>query len=534
MSELTDTTIQSLRDARAKGSITNLLKAAGITVASNLTSYDLEATAKNLFTVLTPLLKELPTEKGKGGDATHWKAVTAVNTTKQSIGVSEGNRNAFISITTKAYTAAYKEVGMDSFVTFAADEAAEGFDDVKDVNYYTMLSSLLIEEEAEIFGGNTSIALGTCGTPTLSDNTADGGTIPETTTLKVYCVALTPDGLRKGPSIGDNTYYKAVTGDVLFMSYTRTNADGSTDVIAGFNGQISAVASITTDTDGNNAHTVSASVTPVVGAVAYAWLVGPTTGAGALFYGISSVANIKIQDAVGAGTTAANNAGLASDLSQDDLIYDGLLSLINGAAQGDGDTSSGAYRNVLANGTPGTGTPLTGNGAAGVNEIETAFKHFWTRYRLSPDKIWVNAQQMLDITNLVLPSGGSSLVRFNVDPHDATRMIQAGVAGGLVIGSYLNKFGAAIQGQGNTTGRLIPIVIHPNCPPGTMVFTTYKLPYPLPKVPNLIQFKTRRDYYGLDYPVVSRKWTYGTYRSGVLQSYAPFSLGLITNIASTN
>jgi hypothetical protein len=51
-------------------------------------------------------------------------------------------------------------------------------------------------------------------------------------------------------------------------------------------------------------------------------------------------------------------------------------------------------------------------------------------------------------------------------------------------------------------------------------------------VSNVTQMLMRQDYYQLEWPLVSRKYEYGVYADGVLQCYAPFSLGVINNIAN--
>jgi hypothetical protein len=78
----------------------------------------------------------------------------------------------------------------------------------------------------------------------------------------------------------------------------------------------------------------------------------------------------------------------------------------------------------------------------------------------------------------------------------------------------------------------IPIQVHPILPPGTILFYTDQLPYPLNGVADVVRKKLRRDYYQMEWPLKSRKYEYGVYADGVLQHYAPFSLGVITNIAN--
>ncbi|MGH6851727.1 MAG: hypothetical protein ACREDJ_00710, partial [Methylocella sp.] len=73
---------------------------------------------------------------------------------------------------------------------------------------------------------------------------------------------------------------------------------------------------------------------------------------------------------------------------------------------------------------------------------------------------------------------------------------------------------------------------HPNMPAGTILMTTKMLPYPLAGVGNVVQIRTRQDYYQIEWPLVTRKYEYGVYADEVLQNYFPPSLALITNIGN--
>ena len=46
----------------------------------------------------------------------------------------------------------------------------------------------------------------------------------------------------------------------------------------------------------------------------------------------------------------------------------------------------------------------------------------------------------------------------------------------------------------------------------------------------MIQIKTRRDYYQLEWPVTKRRYEYGVYADEVLQNYAPFAFAILQNI----
>jgi len=78
----------------------------------------------------------------------------------------------------------------------------------------------------------------------------------------------------------------------------------------------------------------------------------------------------------------------------------------------------------------------------------------------------------------------------------------------------------------------VPITVHPNMTPGTILFYTDSLPYPLPSMNAIIRILTRQDYYQVEWPVVTRQYNFGVYADEVLQHYAPFSMGVISNIAN--
>lgn len=460
---------------------------------SGITAYDLEAPAKQLYPVITPLRNIIPRVSGKGGIQANWRGITGINTSGISAGVGGGNRGGVIATSTKDYTAAYKGLGLEDFATFEADMAAEGFDDVKALAVEGLLRSLMIQEERIILGGNNSLALGTPTTPTVSV-VANGGTLGAITML-VSVVALTLDG-----------YLNASLAAGVLGLVTRTNADSSVDTYGG--GSSNASAQGTTGAMAGATNVANCSVPAVPGAVAYAWYWG--VSGSQLLGAITTINSVSI---TATATGTQNITAITSDNSQNSLIYDGLLTF---AANG---ANSGAYRNVMATGTPGTGTTLTGDGTGGVVEIDAALQSFWDNYRLSPDTIWVSSQEQKNISLKVLAGAANGAQRFVFDSNQGT------LAGGNMVRSYLNKF--AMDGA-----QEIPIKLHPNIPKGTVLFTTSRLPYPLSNVQSVLRILTRRDYYQIEWPQRSRKYEYGIYADEVLQNYFPPAFGQITNIAN--
>ena len=476
------------------------------TPTSGLTYYDLEPGAKFLVPTVTPLRNETPRVSGKGGIEADWRAVTGINTTGLRVGVSAGNRGANMAVQTKDFTAAYKGIGLEANIDWEAEYAAMGFDDVRSIAGTTLLWSLMIAEEAIILGGNRQLALGTTPTPTVSASTTGGALVSGT--YSVICVALTLDGMMNG----------SVSGGIQ-GAISRTNADGSSDNFGGGAAQKSANQTATVSS--GSAGSLAASVAPVKGAYGYAWfwgaagseVLGAITPSASLTNCSSSAVNSIVITGTATGTQTAASLG-ASDNSTNALVFDGLLTLplLTGA---------NGYYVAQPTGTAGTGTPLTADGEGGIVEIDTALRWFWDNWRLSPGEIWVSAQEALNIGRKIGqgPGSGASNLRFVRDVKDGL------LVGAVVARSYLNRFSLAGAVE-------IPIRLHPNLPAGTILFNTKVLPYSLSNVPNVTQIRTRRDYFMIDWPWRTRRYEYGVYADEVLQCYAPFAIGQITNIAN--
>lgn len=466
------------------------------TATSGLTAYDLEAGAKTLYPILTPLRNKIPRVGGGRGIQANWRAVTAINTGSLAAGVEAGKRGGVIATTVADYLAAYRGLGLEDYVEFEAQYAGQGFEDVKARAVKGLLESLMITEEKYLLGGNgAAVALGITPTPTLAD-VATGGTCKAGVKYLVHCVALTLEG-----------YKAASVAAGLRFEIARTNANGTTSTYGGGSGQISAEANITTAADGNDTHSLKASVAAVPGAVAYAWYWG-ANGADIKLGAITTINSYLITTPVATGTQLIA-AAPAADHSKNSLIFDGLLYQI-------WKSGSGAYVKTMATGTPGTGTPLTADTYTGIVEISEALVYFWDNYKVIPDCIWVNGREKKNMAKKVAAGAAGNAISFTIDTR------QGAVLGGINVTGYIHPI----------TGQEIPVAVHPDLPPGAILFETIlNLPYKLSGVDNVVQVRTRQEYYQIEWPLQDRKWEYGVYVDEVLQNYFPPAFGLIINIA---
>ena len=469
-----------------------------ISTGTGLVAFDLQAPAKNLYPFVTPIRNVIPRVGGGTGTATNWRQVTAlVGSGFDAMGwVPEGQRSGQMSYATASKSATFVTIGEEDAATYEAISAGRDFEDIQARMTFRLLQKMMLKEEMAILGGNASLTLGTPATPVLSAS-GSGATLPAAT-YSVIVVALTLEGYQNSSLAAGVATTKPITG-----------ADGKNFTLSGGSSDQSANATQAATLG----QTLFAAVTAIQGAVAYAWYVG-TAGSETL-QAITTINSASFSAPL-AGSRQAATAITADNSANANLAYDGLLTTAF-------KSGSNAYVNIMASGTAGTGTPLTSSGRGSVVEIDTMFQTMWNNYQLSPTVLYVNVQELKNITAKVLSNASAPLLRYEVSGDGNAYDLAAAGA----VSFYFNPF--ALNG-----GLRIPIRIHPRVPPGTIVGWAENLPvqYQSNEVPNVAEVKTRQDYYQIDWPVVTRQRQVGVYAEEVLAVYAPFAMGVITNIGN--
>ncbi len=487
----TTETLKLLKDAYSGG----LAKAGNtVTTANGLVAYDLQAPAKNLYPVITILAKRVPRVKGKGGTATNWRQVDGITGSgwDSSGWVPEGQRAGAMSIATSNHAATYATLGEEGALTFEAQSAAKGFEDERARTSIRVLQKAMLKEEAAILGGNASLALGTANTPTLSA-AGSGGTLPAAT-YSVIVVGLTLEGYLNSSVSGGVATSKTVTGQ-----------DGQTFNLSGGSGNKSSNATQAVTLSQN----LTASVVAKNGELAWAWFVG--TAGSEILQAITTVPTATFSAPLATGTQAAT-AVTADNSKNANTAFDGLLTTAM--------ASTSAYLKQF------NGAVLTASGRGTVVEIDAMLKALWDQYRVSPSILLVNSQEQLNITNKVLQGGSSGspapLLRQNV-----TVGADGQISAGQVVSHYYNPF--SLNG-----GHMIPIVLHPNVPPGTILAWADNLPaqYQNNNVPNVAEMHIREEWRDIEWPLVTRSYQHGIYVQETLAVYAPFAMAVLSGIGN--
>jgi hypothetical protein len=488
----------------------------GINTGTNLNFYYLEPQAKNIYPVFYPLLASIPRTNPMfngqkvGGTAVNWKAIVGIDAGGYPA-ISEGNRNAFMDITQRDYSSAFKYLGKDTEVSFQAQQTGMGFDDNIAIAQLAMLNALLNDEERMVLFGNSGsggngFQLGTCPTPTTALVT--GGAIPTATEVTIFCVALTAWGAQLATSTG------------VKLPFERQNADGSTDIINGGTSIYSAAGTSRTTT--GSTLSVSGTVVPVLGAVAYAWYVStnasPTT-ANAYFYGITSWNSVTVTSVVTGtqllnATDSGSGKGLGTDNSANTLDFDGLLTWTFNAAS----ASQPSYWKDLQ------GAGFTPNGDGTIAEFEAVLDFMWLNYKITVDKIYVGGNLISSITKAILSTdGGNGAARYVFQADEGGT-----ITGGTKVAQYRSKY------SNTGAAKVLDVVTHPWLPQGVVFFDLVQNPYPAAgdSIPTVRRIVSLEDHFSIKWPYRKLQHELGVYCFETLENYIPFGFGVLTGCAN--
>ncbi len=454
------------------------LSKTGINIAEALVGINLEAPSKKLFPVYSPLRNRIPRIKAPiGATAVQWKQIDAINGNNLWPGVSENTRqSAFMLTNTSSKSATFKTLGFDDYVGFEALAASKGFEDVRAVAALNLLYATMIGEEKVLLGGNVSAV----AAPTLTSETGGataGGLSDGTYKIKISSLVL-------------RGYDKGATGN------GGADSDGESLPSSASAGVVLAA--------GTSVQKITYIWAAKKGAVAYNLYV--QKDAGSFYYQTTSTATKYVLTTF----TGSGNVPNSADTTPGATEFDGIISQIETNA-----SPSALFKDM-------SGGTLTSDGAGGIVEVDAILKQMWDSYRLGPTMLLVNSQEAQSITKLI---GSSSNLAYRIVLQDGQRDI----VGGIYVGAYLNKFASSFaEGVPNE----VPIKIHPNLPPGTVLFVVEALPYPNNQVPNVWEVETQQEYTQYEWALSQRRYEFGIYVIEVLKGYFPKAQAAIVGLGT--
>lgn len=479
--------IQTELDAM-KASVADLGKDWSLTFpnSTGLVPYDLEAPAKLLVPRQTPLRNSLPRQKGVGtarefrritgwsnsrtGGVADQSAFFASETTTNTFGGVAGLRRPNkITYASDTKVAKYMEQGLSDSVTWKAQFAGQGFQDIRSLSQTALLwASFGAEERALLYARGTSGNgyAGAVSAPVISvASSASGGAVAAAT----YFIKVT--ALSGG-------------GESVVSNEVNTGAlSGST-----------------------NQFTVTVATEPT-GALGYNVYVSTTTGTETF------VASFVGNTITFLTTPATGGAAMpSSDSTANANGYDGFLTVQADPAQ------SGYVKRV--NGLIYNST--TPSSSLGDGPFQDAFESLYganatasqDKRLAQPDEIWLDAHIRRSLGDYVKSSaGGAAGYRIALTESESTS--------GMTIGSVVS----GIQNQ--CAGGMVDLNVHPYMYNGVALLRSKTLPVPDSEIANTAEVTNVQDYMSVEWPVMQMTYDQSTYWFGTLVHYAPGWSGLL-------
>ncbi|MBX5477153.1 MAG: hypothetical protein IRZ18_08550 [Clostridia bacterium] len=444
---------------------------------------------------MSPFRNSVPRKKAPvGSQAAHWKAIRRINAGRANPFIPFGQAGPKVQTEVLEFSAAYRPIALDDSVIMDAQMLAQGFEDLRATAGINLLYALMIEEDRLLLGGQP-FALPKPAQPVLTANVT-GGSIPASTTVHVRVRARTLE----------NWFFGG--GSELSDDATVQTGAGSTN-------------------------SVTATVDPVRGAVAYDWYV---SGDGTTYFyaGTTTVESFNLEAVPTADAATPSLPDLApadtyqvaaqGDRSADPNAFAGLLATIAGdylngtyVTPGKGEPSGGIWTSLK-------GAPLTADGGQ-IVEFSDIFVQLWDQVRLAPTKILVSGREAANIAKIVAKSGNGGGAAYTIVQPTGTE--RASLIAGYAVQEVLHPI----------TRRPIPLEVMPHLPPGTAVIITEVLPYPNNAVANVFEVETQQEYQQLEYAMARQEGPGGGPRYDlevraieVFKNYFPAGCAVITGI----
>jgi len=459
-------------------------------LSTSFAAFDLEAPAKLLTPRPTPLRNRIPRKKGvgtshrvkritgytgtgTGGQGQIWPGVTETTTT--AFGSINFERGAKISYTSDDLILPYNSYSLSDSVSFDANFSGLGYQDLRQLSSTsTLYATMLMEERMMLMGRGTATGYaGAVSAPTVTITHPSAGTGQ---------VAL-----------ADSTYYVYVTADAGISS-------------TGFGESV--LTTVSSQTTSSQVIKIVVS-SAVAGALGYNVYIGTTTGA----------ANAKYQGTfksttgfiVGAGSTAVGDtivysttsSILASRASSDTSAYatgyDGILPTVLGANTGYNNNINTTFSNT----NPGT-------------EFQTVFANLYNSVKADPDEVLLNGSDRKQLSDAIKGSANANY-RLQISQDETS-----GVTYGSVVNGIVNE----------TTGKSVPLTVHPWLPQGVAPVLSYTLPIPDTEVSDVWANYMVQDYLGVQWPVTQFAYEFSTYFRGTFFCVAPAWNGVVSGIVA--
>ena len=472
-----------------------------ITMASGLIGYELEAPAKVIVPVITPLVNLLPRRKGMGIDIVHWKAITSFDSNRSWGTLADGGTPSSVSYTVAAMQNTLQTIALMNQVSFQAQWRGRSLEaDVRARRTAELLYQLKIQEERWLLGASSYLMVPPA--PIVTTATT-GGTVAAGT----YWVKVTAKNAQ-GETTGSAVSKVTTTGTTSTISIAVFTVPNATQ----YNIYVGSGASQPADSalwlqaaqSGANAPqpAIGASVTLADGLTTM-----PSGEVQPAYLNVPAITAQPATTGTALSTVSANSAKTFVDGSGNLLMWDGLIAqALNNAGLGNG-AALGAQ----------VAQPAAANGVLALADVDNLLAAMYMQAAGDPDYIVMNPLDNIKLTNLVVNAGQ---LRYVVQAQAGGSPDQGDLTAQYRVTRYLNK----------TTGKEMPIILDRYCPQGALVFLPLTIPYPVPEVANAVEIETNQEYWGVDFAITDSNFKFADYVDETLKVYFLGGLGVLRGV----
>jgi len=463
-------------------------------LSTSFAAFDLEAPAKLLTPRPTPLRNRIPRKKGvgtshrikritgytgtgTGGQGQIWPGVTESTTT--AFGSINFERGSKISYTSDDIILPYNSYSLSDSVSFDANFSGLGYQDLRQLSSTSTLYATMLMEERMML---------------MARGTATG-----------YAGSLNAGAAPTAPTVAGATAAGSVTAIAATTYYVYYTADAGISSTGFGESIVSSVGSATTTSGQMLTVTIP---TAIQGALAYNIYVGTTTGAAnakfqgrttSLTFNLGGTATSTLGNQAPLNTTGAVATRAAADTSAYATGYDGILTTVLGANTGYNNNINATFSNT----NPGT-------------EFQTVFANLYNNVKADPDEVLLNGSDRKQLSDAIKGSANANY-RLQISQDETS-----GVTYGSVVNGIVNE----------TTGKSVPLTVHPWLPQGVAPVLSYTLPIPDTEVSDVWANYLVQDYMGIQWPVTQFAYEFSTYFRGTFFCAAPAWNGVVSGIVS--
>jgi hypothetical protein len=459
----------------------------GIGSVSGLVPFNLLAPSRLVYPVYTVYRNKFPRPAGQGaslierlftgisGSQTGNQSVTDISLSElvQSNGTFSNwplNLPGAGSQTEVQINIPYKFMGITEQLSWLAQFAGQGFEDISALASLIMLQQMMLGEEYQMIAGS-SATLAAPATPTVTARTAGSN---ETT-------------------VGANTNYSVYV--------TATNYFGETTISG--NGAVSGGTSA--------GQVVDVTIVPVTGAMNYNIYVS-TNGSPSrtnAWLAASGVGGVKYT-LQGTPPSSGTNPPSADSGTGKSTRIEGVIPVLSGMSANAGvyPTSptqwiGGYYNNAV-------GTHLS------YNAIYNALKALWQPvngsinpggFRADPAELISSGIDIANLSTDVISQGAATNYQLLINQNQT---------GDVTVGAAVSQF------QNPLTRSMLKLVVHPWYTQGNATLLSYQLPQTWTNVANAWEMSMVQDYVSVSWPVIDATFRYSIFAFGALVCHAPW------------